>query len=177
MLYCLYKYKRRCIMESSRKYKKSLKDPESVDHGYNYAIFLLGLSMRTENEMRRKMELRGYAAQVVENVIKQLYNEKLLDDRNYAEVYVRNLKQFRSLGFYGIKKKLMEKRLPTADIEDLLKSEITLEEELKLGKKFLGKEMKADYKKSLVTLENKQKLARKLQARGFRSDIIAKLLF
>ncbi len=153
------------------------KQPDSVEHAYNYALFLLGLSMRTESEMRRKMGLRGYSQDVIEQVIKQLYEEKLLDDRHYAEVYVRNLKEYRNFGFYGIKKKLMEKSLPEGDISELLESEISPEEELKIGKKFLAKEMHGDYKKSGLTQAEKQKLARKLQARGFRGDAIAKLVF
>src|SRR5687767_2416928 len=81
------------------------KQPDSVEHAYNYAIFLLGLSMRTEFEMRRKMAVRGYQEDVIEAVITQLYQEKLLDDRHYAEVYINNLKEYRTLGYYGIKKK------------------------------------------------------------------------
>ena len=153
------------------------KQPDSVDHAYNYALFLVGLSMRTESEMRRKMAVRGYNENVIKQVIKQLYAEKLLDDRNYAEVYIRNLKEYRSFGFYGIKKKLMEKNLPAGDIEELLETELTPAEELKIGKKFMAKELRGDYKKSDLTQEAKQKLARKLQARGFRGDAVAKLIF
>ncbi len=153
------------------------KQPDSVEHAYNYAIFLLGLSMRTESEMRRKMIVRGYQENVVEDVIKKLYEEKLLDDRHYAEVYINNLKEYRTLGYYGIKKKLMEKQLPKNDIEELLEQEVTPEEELKSGKKLIRKELGPDYKKSKLDQATKQKLARKLQARGFRMDTIAKLVF
>ncbi len=148
-----------------------------MEHAYNYAIFLLGLSMRTENEMRRKMTVRGYQAGVIEQVVKQLYDEKLLDDRHYAEVYINSLKEYRTLGYYGIKKKLMEKQLPKQDIEELLEQEMTPEQELKSGKKLMHKERGPDYKKSSLSQADKQKLARKLQARGFRMDAIAKLIF
>jgi regulatory protein len=153
------------------------KQPDSVEHAYNYAIFLLGLSMRTENEMRRKMTLRGYQEDVVEQGIKQLYDEKLLDDRHYAEVYITSLKQYRTLGYYGIKKKLTEKQLPQEDIDELLELEMTPEEELKSAKKLIEKEAGPGYKKSTLAQADKQKLARKLQARGFRMDVIVKLLF
>jgi len=153
------------------------KQPDSVEHAYNYALFLLGLSMRTESEMRRKMALRGYQESVIEQVIKQLYEEKLLDDRNYAEVYMRNLKEYKTLGYYGIRKKLMEKQLPPHDIEELLEQDMTPEEELKSAHKLMAKELKAEYNKAALTQEQKQKLARKLQARGFRMDVISKLLF
>ena len=153
------------------------KEPDSLEHAYNYALYLLGLSMRTEAEMRRKMTVRGYTEDVTEQVIKQLHSEKLLDDRNYAEVYIRNLKEHRTLGYYGVRKKLMEKQLPAQDIAELLERDITPEEELKSGKKLLQKELGSDYQKAVFTQEQKQKLARKLQARGFRTDVISKLLF
>jgi regulatory protein len=153
------------------------KEPDSAEHAYNYALYLLGLSMRTEAEMRRKMTVRGYNEDIIEQVIQQLYGEKLLDDRNYVEVYIRSLKEYRTLGYYGIRKKLMEKLLPKDDIEKLLDRDFSPEEELKSGKKFMGKELKAGYKKAELTREQKQKLARKLQARGFRMDTISKLLF
>jgi SOS response regulatory protein OraA/RecX len=152
------------------------KEPESTEHAYNYAIFLLGLSMRTEQEMRRKMTLRGYTPEVVDQTIAKLYEEKLLDDRHYAEVYINSLKEYRTFGFYGIKKKLLEKRLPKNDIEELLEQELPLEEELKIAQKLLAKELGSDYKKSQFSQGQKQKLARKLQAKGFRVDVIAKLV-
>jgi regulatory protein len=156
---------------------KKTKKPEDLEHAYNYALFLLGLSMRTEAEIKRKMELRGYVAKIIIGTIKKLYEEKLLDDHNYTEVYINNLKQYKNFGYYGIRKKLMEKQLPKTDIEELLEQELTLEEELKLGKRLLQKELGASYKKTQLTQEQKQKFGRRLQSRGFRMDIISKLLF
>ncbi len=152
------------------------KQPDSLEHAYNYAIFLLGLSMRTENEMRRKMTLRGYNPDIIEQTISKLYEEKLLDDHHYAEVYINSLREYRTFGFYGIKKKLLEKQLPKNDIEELLDSELPLEEEIKIAQKLLIKELGNDYKKSNFTQIDKQKLARKLQAKGFRMDVIMKLV-
>jgi len=143
------------------------KEPSSPEHAYNYAIFLLGLSMRTEYEMRRKMTLRGYDADVITQTIAKLYEEKLLDDRHYAEVYLNSLKEYRTFGFYGIKKKLLEKQLPKDYIEELLERELTFDDEIAIAQKFLAKQTSTD----------KQKLAQKLQARGFRMNVIAKLLF
>lgn len=131
--------------------------------------------MRTENEIQRKLTLRGYHPDVIQQTLGKLYKEKLLDDKHYAEVYLNNLKEYRSFGYYGIKKKLLEKHLSQAIIEQLMEQEVTADEELNIGKKFLQKEL-GPGKKTLDQVQ-KQKLARKLQARGFRNDIIAKLVF
>src|SRR6185503_18972582 len=145
------------------------KEPDSPEHAYNYAIFLLGLSMRTEFEMRRKMQVRGYVAEVLEETMTRLLAEKLLDDQHYAEVYLTNLKEYRNFGFYGIKKKMTEKHLPKEYVEELLERELTVAEESKIAQRFVTKEM-GDQTKSSLTQEQKQKLAQKLQARGFRMD-------
>lgn len=152
------------------------KQPDSVEHAYNYALFLLGLSMRTEFEMQRKMKVRGYNPDVVEQVMSKLFEEKLLDDYHYAEVYLNNLKEYRTFGYFGIKKKMLEKHLSKETVEGLLEQELTFEEELKIAKRLMGKEL-GDYKKSELSQLQKQKLAGKLQARGFRGDIVAKLLW
>lgn len=152
------------------------KEPDSVEHAYNYALFLLGLSMRTEFEMKRKMTMRGYHADIVDQTVTKLYEEKLLDDQRYAEVYLNNLREYRSFGYYGIKKKLTEKHLPKEVIEKLLERELTVDQELEIGQRFMAKELGKETKASLLQ-EEKQKLARKLQTRGFRTEIISKLLF
>jgi regulatory protein len=123
------------------------------------------------------MKLRGYNPDVIDQIIQQLHEEKLIDDRNYTEVYLRNLKEYRTFGYYGIRKKLMEKQLPKEYIEELLEQDFSLDDEKKIAKKLIEKELGSDYKKSSLSQEQKQKLGQKLRMRGFRSDVISKLLF
>jgi len=145
---------------------------ENSERAYNYAIYLLGLKLRTEGELREKMRLKKYNAEVVDSVIKILYENNYLDDSRYAEVYLENLKKYKNFGFYGIKKKLMEKRLPLVIIERVLADGLAVDEEIKIAQKLIKKLGTAT-----KTQEEKQKLAQKLRARGFRNDVIAKLIF
>ncbi len=160
-----------------------------MDKAYEYAVFLLSLRLRTIGELREKMEKRGYLPSVIEQTVERLYQQKYLDDRRYAEIFLDNLKRYRNLGYYGIKKKLMQKKLPNDLIDKTLEEGLSKEEELEIGKRLLKKEgyaVKDSEKDDNITYSSydlgeagkeKQKIANRLKSRGFRSDVIAKLVF
>lgn len=161
------------------------KEPASKEKAYEYAVYLLSLSLRTSGEMENKLKEKGYAQETIHKVIEELKTARYVDDRRYAEVYLENLKKYKTFGYYGIKKKLMEKRLPQNIIERVLNEGLGEEEELKIAKRFLKKHEAGSVYKTKKTLpgfeedakqEAKQKLAQKFRARGFRNSIIVKLL-
>jgi SOS response regulatory protein OraA/RecX len=172
------------------KAKSKTKEPENLGKAYEYAVFLLSLQLRTVGEVREKMEGRGYTSAVIENVLEQLHDQKYLDDERYAEVFLNNLKQYKNLGYYGIKKKFMLKKLSAEVIEKTLQDGLSKEEELKIARRMLKKEgvavkSSADDGSSDVTYntydeeksKQKQKIVVKLKSRGFRGEVIAKLMF
>ena len=154
------------------KAKKPTTEPDSMEKAYEYAVFLLSLRLRTEGEVKEKMKGRGYNQNVIDNIVGQLKEQKYLDDQRYAEVFLDNLKKYKNFGFYGIKKKFMEKKLPSSIIESVLALGLTVEDEIKIAERFLKKnELKIENK------EDKQKAAQRLRSRGFRGEVIAQLLF
>lgn len=165
------------------------KEPANKQKAYEYAVFLLSLQLRTVGEIREKMQKRGYTSAIIENVLEQLHDQKYLDDERYAEVFLDNLKQYKNLGYYGIKKKFMLKKLPAELIGKVLEEGLSKEEELQIARRMLKKEgvvvkasddASADFTYNTFDEEKskqKQKLAQKLKARGFRGDVIAKLVF
>ncbi len=173
-----------------KKFSKT-REPENLEKAYEYAVFLLSLQLRTAGEIREKMQRRGYSSAVIEKTIDQLHDQKYLDDERYAVVFLDNLKQYKNLGYYGIKKKFMLKKLPMSLIEKVLDEGLSKEEELKIAKRFLKKEgvavksSSADEETSAVTYstfdeaqsKQKQKIFAKLKSRGFRGEVIAKMMF
>lgn len=148
-------------------------EPESVEHGYNYAVFLLGLKLRTEGEIREKMQGRGYSLVVIDSVVERLLGQKYINDKQYAEVLLENLKTYKLLGFFGIKKKMMEKRLSEAIISQTMEENLPIVDELAIAKKYMGKEhLKLD---DGLEYEERQKIAARLHRRGFRSEVITKI--
>lgn len=167
------------------------KEPENAEKAYEYAVFLLSLQLRTVGEVREKMEKRGYSPDIIEQTVDKLRAQKYLDDERYAEVFLDNLKQYKNLGYYGIKKKFLLKKLPNDLTEKVLEAGLSLEEELKIAKRFLKKEgvvvkpSPADDGSSdniyntfnEEQSKQKQKTFQRLEAKGFRSGVIAKLTF
>jgi SOS response regulatory protein OraA/RecX len=186
------------------------KEPLNEQKAYEYAVFLLSLQLRTIGEIKEKMERRGYTSAIIEYVTDQLRDQKYLDDERYAQVFLDNLKQYKNLGYFGIKKKFLMKKLPPELISKILDEGLTVEDELKIAKRLLKKEgtsgvilspsasdlsaealAKVEDEESLNTddgenyynsfdeakSKQKQKLAQKLKARGFRGEVLAKLIF
>lgn len=166
------------------------KEPENADKAYEYAVFLLSLKLRTVGEMLKKMQDRGYTEQVIERVLGQLKDQRYINDERYAEIFLENLKAYRSFGFFGIKKKMLEKKLPQALIDSTLAAGLSVAEEMKIAQRLLKKEgytgktsaensEEVTYRTYEENSENKakQKMANKLKTRGFRSEVISRLMF
>lgn len=160
-----------------------------LEKAYNYAIYLLALKLRTEGELSEKLKVKSYKVDIIDKVIIQLKANKYLDDKKYAEVYVENLKAYKNFGFYGIKKKLMEKKLPANIIEWVLKENFTIVDELVVARKYMKKEkfvvktkspsQEGESRYSTFNEEEnkeKQKIMNRLKSRGFRSEVVSMLL-
>lgn len=139
---------------------------KNFEKAYGYAVYLLGLKLRTEGELREKMRLKKHSPHVADLVIQELLSNRYIDDQRYAEVYLENLKKYKHFGFFGIKKKLLEKRLPADIIESVLIAGLSEEDELKIAQRYIK-----NYEIGSMKYEEKQKLAQKLRARGFRTSV------
>jgi regulatory protein len=185
------------------------KEPDNLNKAYDYAVFLLSLSLRTIGEVVKKMQSRGYTEAIILEVIDRLKEQKYLDDQRYAEVYLENLKAYKNFGYYGIKKKFMEKKIPTQLVESVLAEGLSIADEIKIAERFLkriqpsgvilnpsaseGEESVNTGERSFTNVQDdadnwyktfdeegskqKQKLANRLKSRGFRMEVISKLVF
>lgn len=172
--------------------QKKTTEPENSGKAYEYAVFLLSLKLRTVGELVKKMQGRGYTESVIEKTLDTLKLQKYLNDERYAEVYLENLKMYKNIGYYGIKKKFMEKSLPTVLVDRILEEGLPVSEEIKIARRLLKKEGYAgkgevpaeDETITYTTYtdrdseENKEKakLRNRLKSRGFRGDVISQVL-
>lgn len=176
-------------MKYSWKPPQKTKEPDNVEKAYEYAVFLLSLKLRTMGEIISKMQKRGYAEKVISDVIEKLKDQRYLNDEQYAEIFLENLKTYRSFGYYGIKKKFLEKKLPQKLIEKILQEGLSVKDEEKIARRLLQKEgfevkkpvedEEVQYRTFADQEQNKEKsrLVNRLKSRGFRGEVIAKLLF
>lgn len=65
-----------------------MKNP--VDDAYDKALKLLVLREHTRSELERKLKDKGYAGLAVQAALDRLEKEGSLDDRRFAEVFIRS---------------------------------------------------------------------------------------
>jgi regulatory protein len=155
---------------------KPLKKPDDVDHGYDYALFMLNLRMRTEAEMREKMLNRGYFPEIVDAVIKRLYEDRYLNDEHYAEVYIESMKRYKYYGAFMMKKRLYEKKVPKEIIEEKLSELLTESDEIDIATRYIEKEFGPVKDVQKFPYDEKQKVMRRLLSRGFGIDVVKRLV-
>ncbi len=123
----------------------------------SYAVWLLAKGMITSGMMYDKIIQKGYAKADVREVVADMQRMNYVNDTEYANVFFRNMIEFKNYGFYGVKMRLQRKKLSAEEIERVMKG-FTEKKEKEIAVRFA--EAHAD--------EAGDKLVRMLQSRGFR---------
>ncbi|MGE5297790.1 MAG: regulatory protein RecX [Acidobacteriaceae bacterium] len=132
---------------------------------YDKALKLLSVRIHASRELAVKLSKKGFVSGQIQNVILVLTEQGLLNDELTADSYLDSLANYKTFGFYGIKAKMLNKGFEPALVERLLNEKFGADKELELARKFLKK-------KPRTKMSAAQSLARK----GFRSQVIAKVL-
>ena len=119
----------------------------------------------TEGILKEKLIQKGYTQVEVSEVISSLAQSDLINDERFAQLYFENLKKYKQMGYYGVKQKLMLKKIPSSIITNVL-AEYGEKEEKAVAKEYVRKHSK----------KTEDQLMRGLQGRGFRSDVIFSVL-
>ena len=136
---------------------------------YDKAVRLLAVRLHTTGELYQKLKQRGFKDADIRDVLRQLEEQKFLDDQRFAEIFVDNLKRYKDFGYYGIKAKLLQRKIDNAVISAALAEFFTMEEELSVARRFIGKLRKQGRKEI-------EKQMRSLAGKGFRGEVIRKVL-
>jgi regulatory protein len=131
---------------------------------YERAVKLLKIRPHHSEELVKKLTLRGFNREEIEEVIVKLQEENFIDNDAFAQMYLDSLLRFKTFGFYGLKSKLMSRGIASNEAEKLLKENLSTEQELEIAGRFLEKQKETD----------KNKLAQKLSRKGFRIEVIRK---
>ncbi len=130
----------------------------------DYALFLVSLRAQSIGQLREKLEKKKYPAEEIDAAIERLAELNYLNDQQFAQIFFENLKKYKNFGYFGIKKKLIEKKLPKKDVGALLKT-FTLKEEAEIAKRLMEKNKN----------KSREQLVRAMQSKGFRGDVVFKV--
>ncbi|MDP3741194.1 MAG: regulatory protein RecX [bacterium] len=132
---------------------------------YEKAVKLLAIRMHTTGELHQKLKRRGFSDNNIRPVLRQLEDQKFLDDQRFAEIFVDNLKRFKDFGYYGIKARLQHRQIPSDMAAAALAEFFTEEDELVVARRYSSKLKKQGR-------DTHEQQIRSLQGKGFRNEAI-----
>ncbi len=144
-----------------------LRDKDEAEVAYQHAIRFLSYRPRSSMEVRRNLQKHQVEDLVIEAVISRLLDNKLVDDENFARLWVENRSAFRPRGRYALRTELQQKGV-NADIieqalENLDESSLAYQLALKQGRQLKSLDWQSFWKK----------LSSYLSRRGFEYSLVA----
>ncbi|MCP4231276.1 MAG: regulatory protein RecX [bacterium] len=130
----------------------------STYRAYNYCIYLLGRRYYSVEEIDRKLRKKGYEDEISEAIIGLLKEEGRLDDRRFAEAWVRDRINFKPRGHALLARELWQRGINRKIIEKVLDEEYP-DDETELAHRAI-----ASKKRLYLTLQRETGIRR---AKGF----------
>jgi regulatory protein len=128
----------------------------------------------SKHEISQKLKARGYATEIIVDVISQCERLDYINDQRTAQVYIRQL--FRK--GYGLKRigfELNLKGLHGKQFQDMVSQSISLSEERRGADKIYQKHIRRFEREKDVS-KRKDKIYRFLYDRGFSKTVISELI-
>lgn len=141
-------------------------EAENYRRAYDKAVSLIKIRPHFSGEIIRKLTLRNFNADISLQVTQELVRQGLINDEEFAQTFLDNLIRFRTFGFYGLKAKLMRRGLASSEAEALLRENLSVEAEAEIARRVIEKEKQPD----------KARLMQKLSRKGFRSEVIGRVI-
>jgi regulatory protein len=157
---------------------KAIQSAEEITLAKQKALRYLSYRMRTEKEMRVKLTEKEFPPDVIDAVIGQLKSLRLIDDREFANTYVRDAQVRKPTGRRLLSQKLWLKGVPRETIEQSLAEGLDSGELLESAVKAAEKLVRrlASGRTTLDQEKQRQKVAQFLARRGFDWPTVSEVL-
>lgn len=142
---------------------------EDIHRYYVMAIRYLSYRMRSTKEMQAYLREKDVAPKTIAEIITRLEKEKLLDDRAFAQAFVRDRVQQTSKGPRVMEKELYEKGISKEIVTEALK-QYDLDQQIEKALKWAQREAKKRSKHAVRKRKNQIKY--KLLQKGFMQDAV-----
>ena len=148
-------------------YVDSLSAVQAADC-YEAALTMLDRAAHSSGNLRAKLERAGYTAPAAEAAVARLLDNRLLDDRRYAE-RIAQTQLNKAAGAYAVRRKLRAKRLSEEDIDAAMEG--FNDEQQSSACRAAAEKLWRKYA-ALPPREGRAKLSQALARRGFGRDAI-----
>jgi regulatory protein len=135
------------------------------------ALRLLSRRDHTSAELRRKLLDRGYADERAEHTVRQLTEERLLDDRRVAASHVRTASGVKGRGRLRIARELEARGVDPAIARDALAGLDADDDAAALERVLSRKRLPAH-----LSMADRRRIFQQLLRRGFSAELIARAL-
>lgn len=143
-----------------------LKAKDEVEIALQRALNFLSYRPRSAKEVEKNLKKHKTDPQVIEQVLERLQRGKLVDDGNFAQLWVENRSEFRPRGRQALRMEMRQKGITDEIIEETLQD--LDEEELA----YRAAEKQVRKYKSLEWQDYRKKMSGFLARRGFPYAII-----
>lgn len=107
-----------------------LRDASKRDKAYNQALGQIARRVRSESEIRDYLKRKEYDPELVEEIVKKLYKVNLLDDAEFARIWIDNRRLLKSTSKRRLQQELRAKRIADDIIQQALANDQTDEREV-----------------------------------------------
>ena len=97
-----------------------LRRRDEVEQAYERALNFLSYRPRSETEVRRNLQKKNVADEVIEEVVERLTRAGMLNDCEFARYWVENRVKFNPRGARALRYELRQKGVPDSIISDTL---------------------------------------------------------
>lgn len=147
-----------------------LKSKDDIEIALQRAMNFLSYRARSEQEVRQNLKKHEHADPVIEEILDRLRRGGLVDDQNFAEIWVENRSEFRPRGSQMLRVELRQKGIQDQVIADVLgqidESALALKAARKKARRF----------QSLEWQDFRKKMNGFLARRGFHYGVISEVL-
>lgn len=114
----------------------------NFDDAKSKAIKYIGISKKTEQEVRNKLYLLKCEQNVVDDVVYYLSSLDYINDNEYVDAYIRQNMRLLTMSIYQIKQKLLQKGIKKYIIEEKLQKLYNSNYEKKVLEKLYNTKLK-----------------------------------
>ncbi|WP_100406393.1 recombination regulator RecX [Bacillus solitudinis] len=152
---------------------KAIIEEDDKKKTYHLALHFLSYRMRSIGEVKSYLTKKERQQSHIDFTVEKLIEQRFLDDKAFAEAYVKTKKNTTLKGPKKIKQELKDKEVSEIIIDHALLIYSEHEQLLRL-EKWLDKQWSRKGKQSLVAYQ--QKLVQRLLSKGFNYEIIDQAL-
>lgn len=140
---------------------------DEVKYATDISLKLLSIRIRTEKEIRHSLAQKGISERSIDQAINTLYEYKMLNDEEFADIYAKELSEK-----YGVKK--VVSKLAEKGINLSIANKAAAEHKNIDTLKFYYERMRDKF--SDASYETKQKIIRSLLNKGFVYEDIKRVM-